>query len=243
MSPRLLATSLALAALLALRPTPAAAQREMDVERFTPAPDGDGFLGITGTRTPGPFRWNVALWASYARNPLVARSVIDGSEIGIVSDRANADLLFQIGILGRFALVIDAPVVVYQAGDARALDDGPALQSVAIRDPRFSLRARILGEDATEERRRHEGEGLALQISATAPIGHEQSFAGEGAPQLEGQVLGDFHILDLGVGGVLGLRHRFAEPRVLGMTFRNELFFGVAIQVPAFFVDDVVGIT
>jgi hypothetical protein len=226
----------------ALGPTPVAAQREMNVQRFSPAPDGDGFLGITGTRTPGPWRWNAALWLHYTHRPLTAR-LPDGTSIALVGERFEGDLLVQVGLLGRFALVVDAPVVVWQEGSPRVTDGGPGLQSVAIRDPRIALRARIVGEDATQERERHEGEGVAIQIAGTVPIGHEQAFAGEGAPQLEAQILGDFHLLDFGLGGVLGYRHRFAEPRVLGVLFRNELFFGVAIQVPAYVIDDVVGIT
>ena len=125
---------------------------------------------------------------------------------------------------------------------APTYDEGAPLQSVALRDPRLSARVRVVGEDATEERQRHEGEGLALQLAGTIPIGHEQAFASEGAAQLEGSVIGDFHILGLGVGANIGFRHRFAEPRILGASFRNELFFGVGVQVPAFFIDDVVAL-
>jgi hypothetical protein len=225
-----------LAALLS--PGVARAQRNMDVERFVPAPDGDGFLSIPGTRTPGPWRWNLALWLGYSQRPLTVR-LADGSSVPVVGDRLGGDLLFQIGVLGRFALVLDAPFVLYQDGAPSVLDGGGPLQVAALRDPRITVRARILGEDATEERERHEGEGLALQVSGTIPIGSERTFAGEGAPQLEAALLADFHLLDLGIGGIVGVRHRFAEPRLLGVPFRNELYFGVGIQVPAFFVDRV----
>ena len=224
---------------LALAPAgPAHAQRVMDIERFTPAPDGDGFLTIPGTRTPGPWRWNVALWLGYANMPLTLR-LPTGERIGIVSDRIGGDLLFQLGVLGRFAVVVDAPVALWQQGDPSVLDgDVTPLQVIAIRDPRIAMRARLLGEDATVERERHEGEGLALQVAGTIPIGMENAFAGEGAPQLEASLIGDFHLLDFGIGANLGFRHRFAEPVLLGVPFRNELFFGVGIQIPAWFFDN-----
>lgn len=231
------ALALAVALALALAPT-AHAQRNLDVERFSPAPDGDGLLSITGTRTPGPWRWNLALWLGFTQSPLTAR-LPDGTSLPIVGDRFGGDLLFQVGVLGRFALVVDVPLVVYQNGSPGVIDGGGPLISVGLRDPRVAVRARVLGEDATEERPRHEGEGVAVQVAGTVPIGQEQAYLGEGAPTLDAQVLADFHLLGLGVGGVLGFRHRFAEPRVLGVPFRNELFFGIGIQVPAFFVDHV----
>ncbi len=242
--PRVVRVSALLFALgLTLVPSLALAQRTLDISRFTPAPDGDGFLGIAGTRTPGPFNTNFGLFVSYASSPFILRSTSDPSvRTGVVSDRVDLDALFQVGILGRFALVVDAPVVAYQQGNGPFYDGGPALAVVAIRDPRLAVRARLLGEDATVDRARHEGEGLALQFATTVPLGMSDAFAGEGAPTVDAAILGDFHLLDFGIGGQLGFRHHFAEPQILGIPFRNQLFAGVAVQVPAFFVDHLLAI-
>ncbi len=210
----------------------------LDLERFRPAPDRDGFLTIPGTRTPGPWNYDIGLYTGYASEQLVLRDPIDGSLTGVVSDRVLGDLYFQLGIAGILAVVVDAPFVLYQRGDAEALDGGRALQSGAIRDPRIAARLRLIGEDASIERERHEGEGLALQAAVTVPIGHEGAFAGEGAPQLEVDVIADFHILGIGIGGLLGFRHRFAEPTVLGISFRNQAYLSLGIQVPTFFLED-----
>lgn len=226
-----------------LSPPVASAQRGLDLARFSPAPDGDGFLGITGTRTPGPFRTNFGLFGSYVSQPLVLRSVVDPTDrLAVVSDRVDLDAFFQVGLLGHFALVVDAPVVAWQNGNGPDYDGGPSLAVVAVRDPRLAFRARLLGEDATAERQRHEGEGLAIQVSTTVPLGHTDSFAGEGAPVVEGALLGDFHLLDFGVGAQIGWRHHFSEPTILGVPFRNQLYAGLAIQVPAFFLDHLVAI-
>ncbi len=237
---------LALLALVALSvggTSVAHAQRSYDFSRFTPAPDGDGFLGITGTRTPGPFNTNFGLYVNWASQPFVLRSSTDPSmRTGIVSDRVDADALFQVGILGRFAVVIDAPVVAYQQGNGPFYDGGAALPVVAIRDPRLAVRARLLGEDSTVDRARHEGEGLALQFATTIPLGMSDAFAGEGAPTIEGGILADFHLLDFGIGGQLGARHHFAEPTILDVSFRNQLYGGIAVQVPVFFIDHMMAI-
>lgn len=218
------------------------AQRSFDLERFTPAPDTDGFLGLTGTRTPGPFRWNLGLFANYVRDPLVARDTRSGATRSIVGDRLASELFLEVGILGQFAIVVNAPIVAYQDGDAQFFDAGGPLATGAIRDPRIAVRMRMLGEDATAERQRHEGEGLALELAGTVPIGHERSFAGEGAPSLSATLLADFHLLDFGVGLGLGFRHRFAEPALLGAPLRNQLYGAIAIMGPTLFVDHLVAI-
>jgi hypothetical protein len=225
---------------LALGPTPAAAQqRSLDVERFRPAPDRYGFLGIPGTRTPGPWAWNVALWTGYSLEPLTLRRLDDGTRLPVVRHRASGDFLAQLGITDRLGLVLNVPVVLWQDTDAELLGTGPPLAALAVRDPYVAARVRILGEGATVEHGSLDGPGLAVQVATTLPFGLEQSFAGEGAPQLEAAVIGDFHLLSLGVGAILGYRHRFAEPRLLGVRFANELFFGAAIQVPTLLLERV----
>jgi hypothetical protein len=224
---------------LALVTTSAQAQgRRLDLERFRPAPDRDGFLTMPGTRTPGPWNYDIGLYSGYASEQLVLRDPIDDSTTAVISDRVLGDFYFQLGIAGVLAVVVDAPFIVYQRGDAAALDGGGALQSGAIRDPRIAARLRLIGEDASVERDRHEGEGLALQAAMTVPIGHEGAFAGEGGPQLEVDVIADFHILGIGIGGLLGYRHRFAEPTVLGISFRNQAYLTLGVQVPTFFLED-----
>lgn len=219
-----------------------AQERRYDLERFRPAPDPDGFLTITGTRTPGPLRYDFGLALGYASQQLLLRDPGTGERTGVVTDRFSGDLTFQLGLGGIVAVGFDAPFVLWQAGQGSAIDGGGPLQTGAIRDPRFVGRIRLLGEDATVERERHEGEGLALQAAVTAPIGHERAFAGEGAPMVEAEVLGDFHLLDIGIGGVIGYRHRFAEPTVASVPFRNQLYFGVGLQVPTFVIEHLVSI-
>jgi hypothetical protein len=236
---RVLALSIsAMAATLGWASISVAQERNFDLERYSPAPDGDGFLTVPGTRTPGPWRWNVGLSLAYAREPLI----VDVAPRQIVSDRLDGNLYLQLGILGQIAVVLHAPVALWQSGAAERIDGGPPLLVTAIRDPRLAVRVRVVGEDATVERERHEGEGIALQAAVTVPVGQERTFAGEGAPQVEGAMIADFHLMDIGVGGILGFRHRFAEPVIFGSSFRNQIFGALAVQVPLFFVEHVVGL-
>ncbi len=210
--------------------------RNLDIERFRPTPDRYGFLGIPGTRTPGPWAWDVSMWFNYASEPLTLRRIGTGDLVPIVSHRVTADVVSQLGVLDRLAVVVAVPVIVFQDTDNEPLDSGPAIAALAFRDPYVAVRARLLGEGSTPDHEAIEGEGLAVQLGMTLPVGLEQSFAGEGSPQLDARVVADFRFFDFAIGGELGYRHRFAEPRLLGVSFRNEVFFGAAVQTPTFVV-------
>ncbi len=233
---RTLAAILALASFL---PAVAEAQgRSLDVERFRPTPDRHGYLGIPGTRTPGEWAFDVSLWTGYSSEILTLRRLDTDSLVPIVRHRVSGELVAQLGVLDRIAVVLHAPVVLWQDTDAEPLDAGPAISASAVRDAFFGVRARVLGEGSTPDHARTEGEGLALQLGVTLPWGLEQQLAGEGAPQLEGRAIGEFRFLDFGIAAELGYRHRFAEPRLLGVHFANELFFGGAIQSPTFILEN-----
>ena len=62
----------ACAALLLLLPPSGSAQvqRDVSIDRLVPVLDGAGFVGLTGTPTPGHMRWDVALWGGYLHRPL-----------------------------------------------------------------------------------------------------------------------------------------------------------------------------
>ena len=226
-------TCVALAVVLCLSAVGhAEAQRGIDVERFTPSLEGDGFLGIQATRTPGPGRWNFGLWTTWSTNPLVLRAP-DDSEIDVIDHRVTADLQFQIGIGGRLALAIDLPLVLHQDAAGELLGDGlGAIPSNAPGDPRLVARYRFLGQDSRIERERNEGEGVAVQVAGTIPVGDEDAFGSEHGVTTELHALADFHVLGAGAAAMLGWRHRFETRDLLGVTFRDEIELGVALKLP-----------
>ena len=224
--------SAALALLLATLAAPASAQRSVDIQRFRPALDHQGFLGIQGTSVPGPWRWNVALWSTYVNDPLTA-----GGE-DVIGHRLTSDLIAQVGIGGRFALALDVPLVLYQSSD-QALSDGLGpIAAQAMGDPRIVARVRYWGDSFDVPRERTEGPGLAFLAAVTLPAGTEDAFAGEGAVTTELQALGDFHLFGAGAGLMVGWKHRF-DQRELGTTvFRDELHFGLGAKVPIPVIED-----
>ncbi len=206
-------------------------QRGIDIETFRPSTDGDGFLGLDGTTTPGPGQWNVGLWLNYSRSPLRARR--DGERFDLIRHRTTANFLAQFGIGGRVAVSLDVPLILHQQGYAERLGDGGgSIASQAFGDPRISVRARFLGNAAGAQRTRQDGPGLALQLSAFLPAGSEDDFAGDGHLRVDLQALADFRIFDGAAGLMLGWRHRFEHETIGGVRFRDQLMFGFGLEVP-----------
>ena len=223
--------ALVLAVLLCGWPLPLAAQASLDVDRFDAAPDALGFLGVSGTRTPGSGRWTAAWFVTYGSDLLRVQPPGDGGEVSIVEHRYAGEFSAQVGLGGRGALALDVPLVLHQHGQ-RLADADPSLKTSAFADTRLSGRYRLLGDDADEEDAHRDGPGLALSLSIALPVGDEDALAGESAVRSHASLLADFQLLGLGVGGQLGWSHRFAEQCLYDVCFRDAFSFGAGLKLP-----------
>jgi OOP family OmpA-OmpF porin len=220
----------------------ASAQRGFDVDRFRPALDADGFLGIQATRTPGPARYDFQLWLDWMVDPLV---VIEGDEsTSVIDHRVTPHLQFQVGIGGRLAVGFDAPFVLYQDVSEDALGDGLGdAPAGAAGNPRLLARYRFYGEDSEVDRDRPDGAGLALQLGVELPLGERDTFAAETGTVLEPTVIADFHIFGAGVAASLGGRFRLNGPEpILDAELGHELELGIGLKVPLVFVANLAAI-
>ncbi|MFW6023830.1 MAG: thrombospondin type 3 repeat-containing protein, partial [Myxococcota bacterium] len=219
-------------ALVVAVPSAATAQREVALDRFEPALDRHGFLGVQGTPMPGHLHVDAALWLSWTENLLELRRS-DGPDIAVIDHRLRSDAIVQLGLGDRFAAALDVPMAWYQSGDGPALDGGGDLPAVAAGDPRLVLRARLIGEEAKAGRdERAEGFGLAATGSLTAPIGADNAFTAEASAVTNLGLLADFRVLGLGVGVSLGWKHRFEHEQIGLIELRDELHYGVGLEVP-----------
>lgn len=225
----LLALGLALAPLSA-RP-PLAQAQNVNIERFEPALDAEGFLGVQGTRTPGHLRTSFGLFVHYANSLLEVEAPAamgSGAEADVVSERAATSLSAELGLSSRAAVALTLPLVLYQSGDALG-PLAPDVEGFAVSDPGLHLRYRLLGDVG---RLRRDGPGLGLQVGATAPLGADDTYAGEGAVRAYAKLLFDLHLLGAGLGASLGVRHRFEERALFGRELRDEMTFGAALKLP-----------
>ena len=210
--------------------TGAQAQRDVDIERFVPALDARGFLGVQGTRTPGPGKTALAVFAHYGTSLLEAQTA-DGERIPLVDQRLAGVLSAELGIGQRAALGFSAPFVPYQDGDG-VLQEVPPVRRTVMGDARMSARYRFIGDVPKDALTNDDGPGLALMVTGIVPGGDDGSYTGEGAFRLDAQLLADMHLLGAGLGASVGLRHRFESRELFGTRIHDELTFGAALRIP-----------
>ena len=220
----------ALCAASSLCGTRVQAQRAYDLSRFSPALDGDGFISVQGTRTPGADRVTLGLFADYASGLLRARTDT-GRDVDLVEDRVASMLSIEGGLGGRVALALSLPVVLYQRGDRLNASESD-LPAFAFGDPWLHARYRFVGDPSGGVDQRRDGPGVALQLGAGLPVGQLDAYAAEPTVRVEAQLLGDMHLLGAGIGGSLGIRHRFEGRNVYGQRVRDEFTFGAGLELP-----------
>lgn len=203
--------------------------QSLSLERFAPTLDAEGFLGVQGTRTPGPGRTALGVFTHYSASVLKLDGPA-GQQIDAVSDRFAGSFSAELGIGSRLALGFALPVILYQAGEVGPGE--PPLRAYAPGDPSIALRYRFVGDVASGFMRNDDGPGVALQLNGTVPAGYDDAYAGEGSARVELQLLGDIHLLSAGLGAAIGVRHRFYERSVLDVRLHDEFTFGVALKAP-----------
>jgi hypothetical protein len=222
--------SIVAAGMLWLLALPAGAQRNVDIERFEPALDGRGFLGVQGTRTPGAGRPSVGLVTHYGSS-LLEIETEGGDSVPLVEHRLAGAFLAELGVGPRIALGFAAPFIAYQDGEGAVQLTPPAHHSV-LGDARLSARYRFVGDVPKDALSNDDGPGLALMVTGIVPGGDEGAFAGEGAFRLDAQLLADVHLLGSGVGASVGLRHRTERRQLFNERIRDEFTFGAALRLP-----------
>ncbi|MCA9536369.1 MAG: hypothetical protein KC593_21955 [Myxococcales bacterium] len=225
-----------------LSAAPARAQRDLQVDDFRPAHDPNGFMGVQGTSTPGHLRWNVGLFTHYTFGLLRVNPSFTSQQV-VVRHRLSMDALFQLGLGGRFALAVDVPFTPFQTGAPRALaDGGESLDGAALGDVRVTGRLRMLGAPADVTASRADGPGLAGMLTVTLPTAQGVGFQGSTLPEIDVAVIGDFHILNLGIGASLGARIRPDRVRIGDRVHGSELHWGLGVAMPLPIYPDLVAL-
>ncbi|MBI2894599.1 MAG: thrombospondin type 3 repeat-containing protein [Deltaproteobacteria bacterium] len=207
---------------------PAVAQDELDrsfaLEIFRPTLDADGFLTQEGTRTPGPFLWNVGLHLHWAQAPLVLSDPDTGDETDLVEHSLAMDYVFAIGIGKRLEVGLGLPVALSQEGDLAKIG-GHELSSVGFGDLRLAVKWSIIDNTA-------DGPGLAAILSGTAPIGDRENFLGEASFTLDPRIAADFKLLGIAIGANVGYRYRQEVSRLKNLRTGDEILLGAGLRAP-----------
>jgi OOP family OmpA-OmpF porin len=196
----------------------------LDLRGFQPSTDPAGSLYLEPTATPGPLKWNVGAWASYARR-LVTLKDSTGTEVAVpVRDQFSMDYAFGIGVGDRLAFGLELPTVLYQTGTGEDAI-GASLPQTALGDLRLNLKAVLLpgGELG--------GFSVAALGAVTLPTGNQRSYIAEGAATGELRVLGELRLIAVAVRATAGLKVRGAEETFVNDTFGHELPWGFGLSV------------
>ncbi len=210
---------------------PASAQ-DINSERFRPALDRYGFLGMNGSGTPGHMRWNLGFFTWYSNEPLRIRYADEPNE-QVIDHRWTGDLFVELGLFGRWSLALEVPLVLYQTGNtATPIDGRTSFTGFAVEDPRLTTKVRLLGPKTEQTQNRPDGPGLGLLLTLPVPIGSGSFYASDGQFTFDAQLLGDFHLLGAGAGIMLGWRYRVHEREFGTDVLGQELQYGFALKPP-----------
>jgi hypothetical protein len=229
----------------------AGAARAQDIQRFQPALDDSGFLGLDSTRTPGELRASAYLFTDLSFNP-VSIEPSSGESLQL-RERLMTHIGAQLGLWGRGAIALHLPLVLQQRQQTTDASGAQTTSSdvFTMADPQLWLRYRVLGASMADVNEPHDGPGLALQLGAAFPLGQHsqlsaagmplplsqqsQPFTSDGAVRTDLALVGDFQVLGAGVGGSVGWRHHFWDPngQVAAVTgASDEMTFAAAIKLP-----------
>jgi hypothetical protein len=219
------------AVFLALTAASASAQ-EINIERFRPALDRFGFLGFNGSGSLGHGRWNTGLTTWYSNRPLRI-NYTDGTGEQVIDHRMTGDFFAEVGLFGRWSLALEVPLVFYQTGETgQSVNGNTTFTGFAVEDPRFTSKVRFFGKKTEQTQDRPDGPGLGLLLTFPVPIGGSSFYASEGQFSFDAQLLGDFHLIGVGAGTMLGWRYRVNERQFGADTLGQELQYGFALKPP-----------
>lgn len=153
-----------------------AAEARVDVQPPASLVAGDPALVAESPGARGDHLLRAALVFDYTRAPLALVSTNQDVHL-VVADQLWAHALASFALGHRWLVALELPVLLRETGERQAFaaELAPASQSLALGDPRLTLRGRIWG--------RADGLALGLGLGASAPLA-TQAYAGSPGPVL-----------------------------------------------------------
>jgi len=184
-------------------------------------------LGLATSRVPGHLVPTFGVQLGYVDELLELAK--DGAprdiDAVLVRQRIRAEVTFGLGLFDFFALALQLPLVLDQAGDDLALLNRPgeAVSGAAFGDIRFAARARIV---------HGAGFGIALGVDLYLPTGNSEAFASYGDLRVRPLLIADWHAAD-GLGLVVNLGWQ-SVPETLAhnLVVDDGLTWGVGLDLP-----------
>ncbi len=149
---------------------------QLNIERFEPAMDNAGIIGVDWADVPGHMSWSAGLWASFAHDPLVLYDASSQPVGAVVRERMTTGFVGTLALWGRLQLGVGLDAVGYQAsGDVTSFMD--TVSSSGVSDVRFAPKLRLYGGGLS---RVH----VALIATATLPTGSAGGYLRDTGPSV-----------------------------------------------------------
>ena len=220
-------------ALLALAPTPASAQEDLDLatQRFLPSPHAYDFVTVYSSYVRDTWDWSVGLHLNWEADTMIFEDAA-GLKDKLLTGRLTADILASISFLKYLSFGVDFPLYLYNMGDGGTPGfDPPAgpfdrggVQDFSWGDLRLSLKGRIL--DATESL-----VGVGVAVDVTVPTGATDAFATDAGVTVTPRLIVDMNIE--GYRAALNVGYRWRDDYELRwLEVKPELFLSLAVGIP-----------
>lgn len=199
------------------------------VDRFEPAEHGTRqFVVDSLDLRPGTAAAGATL--DYAYKPLVLYDASGAERFALVRHQAFVHLGGAIVVAQRLRLALDAPVALYQDGEAATVSGErlSAATAPAFGDVRLAADVRLLGNGTGEH---GDAFALAAGVRAWLPTGLRSQFTGDGSARIAPQVLAAGALGPFLWAARTALVYRSRDDAYAGRTLGSELFFAVGAFV------------
>jgi OmpA-OmpF porin, OOP family len=183
----------------------------IDADTLWPHAGAARFQSVGATETTAPSQFSFGLVASWLRKPVVLKAAApnpEGTQVPAVDHLVDTTFLWAYGVTDRLELTLAMPTTVYEKGSGLSSytsSNATALPKTAVRDFRFGFAYGLLARQRSAS-----GSPLALtgRFEMSAPVGDEQSFAGDRATVWVPSLAADYRWRRLFVGVETGARVR-----------------------------------
>lgn len=207
-------------------PEPVPAGADLLIDLWEPgAVPGLDVLGVSSSAVPPHLRPVAGLTFGLVGSPLITRRQVDGeNDGGPVSDRMRLDVTAGIGLFDRFAVSLQLPLILSQAGDNSPLTGTEgALPGAGLGDLRLSVRGLLLSGA---------GFGLAAALDVHAPTGMSRAWATTGGFRLTPGLIADWYAPS-GLGVVVNLGWRLVpETRAYNLVADDSFVWALGLVMP-----------
>jgi len=192
----------------------------LPVQQFVPIPGGSNYITVAGSDGLDHTKQTAGLYLNYARHPLVLRTLNPDTNVALVSNHLQMDLLAAIGLWDRLELGLAVPVTLFQNAEESEITTRN-LSAVTAGDIKLFPKWSFIKPKSS-------GFGLAFMTTLTLPTGDPDSLQGNASVTFEPRVVLEYKFSRKSkLAANLGYTIR-EQQSFLNIDVGNEFSYGLA---------------